>query len=135
MGNNKKAIPLFFIILFILFIITCLPGISISADKTTAKQEVKKETKQEKQQKNPYVKAEISIKIIPAANNTFGYDILIYGRPLIHQPNIPSLPGNEGFTTKERAQKVAEFVVKKIRNNEMPPAVTIEDLNKLDVLK
>jgi len=26
-----------------------------------------------------------------------------------------ALPGNKGFTTKERAQKVAEFVVKKIR--------------------
>ena len=43
--------------------------------------------------------------------------------------------GNEGFTTKEQAQTVAEFVVKKIRNNEMPPTVTIEDLNAMGVLK
>jgi hypothetical protein len=147
MGNNKKTIPLFFIILFILFIMACLPGISISADKTTGKQEVKKETtqeikkdvtkeaKQKKEQKNPYANVEIIIKIIPAAKKTFGYDILLYGRPLVHQPNIPGLPGNEGFTTKERAQKVAEFAVKKIRNNEMPPTVTIEDLNNMGVLK
>ena len=53
----------------------------------------------------------------------------------MHQPNIPGLPGNEGFTTKERAQTVAEFVVKKIRKNEMPPTVSIEDLNKMGVLK
>jgi hypothetical protein len=45
------------------------------------------------------------------------------------------LPGNDGFTTKERAQTVAEFVVKKIKNNEMPPMVSIEDLNKMGVLK
>ena len=53
----------------------------------------------------------------------------------MHQPNIPGLPGNEGFTTKERTQTVAEFVKKKIRNNEMPPTVTIEDLNNMGVLK
>ena len=52
----------------------------------------------------------------------------------MHQPNIPGLPGNEGFTTSERAQKVAEFVVEKIRNNGMTPSVSIEDLNKRGVL-
>ena len=88
-----------------------------------------------KQQENPYAKAEITIQIIPSANNTFGYDILLYKRTLVHQPNIPVLPGNEGFSTKEKAQTVAEFVVKKIRNNEMPPTVTMEDLNTLGVLK
>jgi hypothetical protein len=45
------------------------------------------------------------------------------------------LPWDEEFTTRERAQKVAEFVVKKIRKNEMPPMVTIEDLNKMGILK
>ena len=86
-------------------------------------------------QKNPYANAELTIKIIPSTNHTFGYDILLYGRPLVHQPSIPGLPGNDGFTTKEKAQKVAELVLKKIRNNEMPPTVTIEELNSLGVLK
>jgi hypothetical protein len=84
---------------------------------------------------NPYANADISIKVISSANNTYGYDILVYGRPLVHQPNIPGLPGNEGFTTKKRAKTVAEYVVKKIRNNEMPPTVAIEDLNTMGVLK
>jgi hypothetical protein len=86
-------------------------------------------------QPNPYADADISIKVIPSVNKTYGYDILLYKRPFVHQPNIPGLPGNEGFTTNERAKTVAEFVVKKIRNNEMPPTVSIEDLNKMDVLK
>ena len=128
MGNIKSTTPIFLAALFMLFIVAGVPGTSISADEAVGKQEVK-------QQKNPYANAEITIKIIPSANNTFGYDILLYGRPLVHQPNIPGLPGNEGFTTKERAQTVAEFVVKKIRNNEMPPTVTIEDLNNMGVLK
>ncbi len=79
--------------------------------------------------------AEMTIKIIPSVNDTFGYDILMDGKLLIHQPSIPGLPGVEGFITKEWAQKVAEFVRKKIRNNEMPPTVTIEDLNNMGVLK
>lgn len=109
--------------LFLLFIFAGLPGIATSADETV------------KQKDNPYANAEITIKIIPSTNNTFGYDILLYGKPLVHQPSIPGLPGNDGFTTKERAQKVAELVLKKIRNNEMPPTVTIDELNSLGVLK
>jgi len=112
---------------FILFVFIALPGTSISAEESAGKEVT--------HQKNPYTNAEITTKIIPSANNTFGYDILLYGRPLVHQPHIPGLPGNEGFSTKERAQTVAEFVVKKIRKNEMPPTVTIEDLNRMGVLK
>ena len=123
MLSIKYSVSICLAALFMLFIFASLPETSISADDTA------------KQSQNPYANAEITIKIIASANNTFGYDILLYGRPLVHQPNIPGLPGNEGFSTKERAQKVAEFVVKKIRKNEMPPTVTIEDLNHMGVLK
>jgi hypothetical protein len=114
---------IFLAILLILFIFVGFTDTSISADEA------------EKQQKNSYAKAEITITIIPSSNNTFGYDILLYGKPFVHQPNIPGLPGNEGFTTKKKAQTVAEFVVKKIKNNEIPPTVAVEDLNSMGVLK
>jgi len=125
MRNNKNAITIF---LAVLFIFVLLPETSIKANETAGKKEAK-------EQKDPYTNAEITIKIIPSVKRTFGYDIILYGRTLVHQPNIPSLPGNEGFTTKERAKTVTEFVVKKIRKNEMPPAVTIEDLKNMYVLK
>ena len=69
-------------VLCMLFLVTSLPGTSLSADETTGKQEVKPEAKPEvqpetKQQENPYAKADITIKILPSANNTFGYDILL----------------------------------------------------------
>jgi hypothetical protein len=114
--------PIFLVVLFILFIFADIPGTSISADEAV-------------KQINPYTNTEISIKIIPSTNNTFGYEILLHGRPFVHQPSIPGLPGNQGFTTTEKARTVAEFVVKKIRNNEMPPTVTIDDLNDMGVLK
>ena len=123
LSSKSPITPLFLAILFTLFIFSALPGTSISADQDV------------KQQKNPYANAEITIKILPSTSKTFGYDILVYGRPIVHQPTIPGLPGNKGFTTGKRARTVAEFVVKKIRNNEMPPTVTIEDLNNMGVLK
>jgi hypothetical protein len=123
----KYPIPFIsLIVLFTPFVFAGLPWTSISAEAAD---------KELKQQKNPYASAELTLKIIPSVKNTFGYDILKDGKPLIHQPNIPGLPGNEGFTTKERAQKVAEFVLQKIMRNEMPPTVTNEDLNAMGVLK
>jgi ABC-type transport system involved in multi-copper enzyme maturation permease subunit len=127
MGKRKFLSLTITVGLLTLFFFVCLPGISLSADSPSAQVP--------KQQENPYAKAEITIQIIPSANNTFGYDILLYKRVLVHQPNMPVLLGNEGFSTKEKAQTVAEFVVKKIRNNQMPPTVTMEDLNTLGVLK
>ena len=133
--NNKTKSPILIAILFTFFILAGLPQISFSVDKTAGKKEVKKEATQQKEKNNPYTNAKITTKIIPSANKTFGYEILLNGRTLVRQPNIPTLTGNEGFTTKEKAQKVADFVVKKIRNNEMPPTVTIDDLKKMGVLK
>ena len=135
MRNKKITSPIFLTALIMLFILGGLPGVSISAEGNAVKKDVKKETTQQKGKDNPYANAEISTKIISSAHKTFGYDILLNGKPLVHQPSIPAMPGNDGFTSKEKAQKVANFVVKKIRNNEMPPTVTIEDLNRMGVLK
>ena len=125
MRNNKIIILLAVLLMLFIFV-----GVfeTSSANDTVGKKEVK-------QQNNPYTNSEITIKIIPSIKKTFGYDILLQGKPFMHQPNIPTLPGNKGFTTKERAQKVAEFVVKKIRKNEMPPTVISDDLNNMGVLK
>ncbi|MGB3076887.1 MAG: DUF4907 domain-containing protein [Chitinophagales bacterium] len=38
--------------------------------------------------------------------NTFCYDVFAAGKLLIHQTNIPGLPGNDVFKTKEDAVKV-----------------------------
>lgn len=76
----------------------------------------------------------ITSKIISTYNNTWGYDILVESKLMIHQPTIPGMPGNEGFKTKEAAQSVADLVVSKIKKGEMPPSVTIEELKKLKTL-
>lgn len=90
------------------------------------------ESKDEKQGSS--TDSNIRFKIIPAANYTWGYDIYLENELTIHQPTIPGLPGNEGFKTKEAAQKVAELVVEKMKKGEMPPTVTEEELKKLKAI-
>jgi len=52
---------------------------------------------------------------------------------LISQKSIPALPGNDGFKEQAQAMQVAELVMQKIRNGEMPPTVTVEELNALGI--
>ena len=77
---------------------------------------------------------ELTYKIIRSTSNTFGYDVYANGRLQIHQPQIPALPGNKGFATKEAAEKVARLVIRKIRKGEMPPTVSIEEMKNLKVI-
>ena len=67
--------------------------------------------------------------------SAWGYDIFIDEKLYIHQPTIPSVPGNNGFKTEADAKKGGEFVAYKIRNHIMPPSVTPEELDSLGVYK
>lgn len=127
MRQDKHARHFFAALLSVLMICVLLPGASFSggkADGPAAGPE-----------SNASAGMELSIRIIFGAGNTFGYDILRNGKPFIHQPNMPGLPGNEGFKTREGARKVAELVAGKIRNGLMPPSVSVEELKRLGVLK
>lgn len=78
--------------------------------------------------------AALTYIIIDAPNSTFGYDVLMDGKLMIHQTSIPAMPGNDGFSSKDDAAKVAELVMYKIRKGEMPPTVTTEELKSLHVI-
>lgn len=63
----------------------------------------------------------------------WGYDIYANGSLLIHQTSIPTLPGNDGFENEADAQKAAEIVVGKIKNNIMPPSLSEDELKSLGI--
>ena len=102
------------------------------------------EKKKQQPQENPYKNAKIEVK---AMDNTksknaddvkvggFGYDIYIFDALYVHQPNVPAINGNRGFKTKEQAQHAGDLVAYKIKNNIMPPSVSIQELDSLGVLK
>ncbi len=75
----------------------------------------------------------LTYKIITVVNGTFGYDIFNGDHKLIHQISIPGLPGNQGFSRKEDAEKVAGLVVKKLNRHVVPPTVTIHEMDSLKV--
>lgn len=61
-------------------------------------------------------------------DGTWGYDILSAGKVLIHQPNIPAIPGNQGFELETHATQVAQLVVRKINAGILPPSVSSEEV-------
>ncbi len=66
-------------------------------------------------------------------SNSFGYDIIVDGRVYVHQPNIPARAGNNGFISEEQAEKVAQLVLKKIKMNILPPTVSVDELDSLEI--
>jgi hypothetical protein len=97
--------------------------------------EVAKSSDTTKPKDNPYKNAKIDIVTYKVDTLGWGYDILLWSSRYVHQPSIPALPGNRGFAEDSLARKAAEFIVKKIRNNIIPPSVTIQELDSLGVLK
>jgi hypothetical protein len=86
-------------------------------------------------QENPKPEVEkFTFRIIPAAENTFGYEILDQGKILVQQKTIPAMPGNKGFQTEDDAKKCADFVISKLNQNIMPPSVTPEELDSLGII-
>jgi len=76
--------------------------------------------------------SDTTYKIIASDANTYGYEILINGKPFIRQKNIPGIPGSTGFKRKEDAEKAAKLVLKKINAGIMPPSI---DKHELDSMK
>ena len=90
---------------------------------------------------NPYEKSEITVEVFKvdslenSGSTGWGYDILINGQLYIHQPNIPAVMGNNGFSSEEKAREAGELIISKIRNNILPPAVTVEELETKGLLE
>lgn len=152
----------FFFLPAIIFLFSCGNGTdkakTETADSTAEKseqamnpeqkemQEMKEMAEKQKQQpqENPYKNAKIEVKALDNAKSKnaddvkvggYGYDIYIFDALYVHQPNVPAINGNRGFKTKEQAQKTGGLVAYKIKNNIMPPSVSIQELDSLGVLK
>ncbi len=64
----------------------------------------------------------------------WGYKIMKDGQLSINQPTIPAIQGNRCFSSKEKAEKTAEFIINKMNNNVFPPTISVEELDSLGVL-
>lgn len=102
------------------------------------------ENKPEQQQTtpyNPYTDSKITVEVFKVdsietnGSRGWGYDIMIDGKIYIHQPNVPAVMGNNGFSSEELARAAGEYIVSKIRKNILPPSVTPEELDSLGLLE
>ena len=82
---------------------------------------------------NLYQNSQITYKIIQGIDQTYGYDISVEGRLMVHQPNIPCIVGNKGFRNKTDAKKVAELVIQKIRIGILPPTIVVNEMKELNI--
>ncbi|MCX6292837.1 MAG: DUF4907 domain-containing protein [Sphingobacteriales bacterium] len=125
--------------LFFILIIVC----NISVNAQISNKSKKKSTQKNVQNKleapafpssESFKNAKLTYKIISAPNNTWGYDIFKDGSMCIHQNSIPGVSGINGFATKQKAEKVAQLIVTKIQNGEMPPTVSKEEMKAVGAL-
>lgn len=49
-------------------------------------------------------------------DNSWGYDIYKDNKLFIHQPNIPAIEGELGFSSEEKAKLTAHLIIQKLKN-------------------
>jgi hypothetical protein len=89
-----------------------------------------KETTLSEADKSPY---QVIVEETPGCG--WGYKIMKDGQLSINQPTIPAIQGNRCFSSKEKAEKTAEFIINKMNNNVFPPTISLEELDSLGVLE
>lgn len=72
--------------------------------------------------------------VITQNNSGFGYQILKDGKLIIDQPTIPAIQGNQSFSSREKAQKTADYLIEKLNKGHFPPTLSVEELDSLSVI-
>ena len=73
------------------------------------------------------------IRIYAVGNSGYGYAVYQGERRLIDQPNIPGVPGRSPFRSREEARRTAQLVNLKLQAGLFPPAVSMQELDSLQV--
>jgi hypothetical protein len=71
--------------------------------------------------------------IIKADSVTYGYSIYANGNLYIQQTTIPAMAGSMGFNDTLSAATIAKLTIQKIKQGEMPPTITTDDLKKANI--
>lgn len=62
----------------------------------------------------------------------WGYDILANDTLFIHQQQMPAVEGTRGFESQQDAATVAELVIKRMKNKQVP-TIYLKDLDSLTI--
>ena len=64
----------------------------------------------------------------------WGYDVLVNDSIFIHQEQMPAVEGKRAFTSEADAAKVANLIVQRIKNRQLP-TVYLRDLDSLQIAR
>lgn len=64
----------------------------------------------------------------------WGYDIYVDGKRAIHQPIIPAIPGNNSFSSEEKAKSTGMFAIDKMKRTGSLPTITKAELDSLGTI-
>ena len=75
-----------------------------------------------------------TIEVTENAEFGWGYQLFKDGKLMIDQKHIPAIQGEQGFTSKENAEITGNYILRKIKNGEFPPTVSVQELDSLGVI-
>jgi hypothetical protein len=78
--------------------------------------------------------SEYTFLTVQNQNSEWGYQLFKDGQLMINQQNIPAIQGNKGFSSKNDAEKIATYILEKVKKGEFPPTISVEELDSLGVL-
>jgi hypothetical protein len=81
------------------------------------------------------IAAQFQYFIIKADSSSYGYSIYANGCLFIRQNTIPAVAGTRGFADTATAAATARLVIQKIKQGEMPPSITIDELKKIKAIQ
>ncbi|MGC8864883.1 MAG: DUF4907 domain-containing protein [Bacteroidales bacterium] len=84
--------------------------------------------------KNDKTTDSLAIQVYRVDKKGWGYRILKKDKPFINQPFIPSIGRKISFSDSLQASRIAQLVVKKLRNNIIPPAISQQELDSMGVI-
>lgn len=83
---------------------------------------------------NNYNKTQYEIVVTANPNGGYGYDIYINNELYINQPFMPGIATNKGFASYNEARIVARFIINKIIKKQIPPTISLHELDSLKTL-
>lgn len=93
------------------------------------------ETKNPKDENKPISKSNWSYKVTFISEGNWGYQLFDGATMVINQSSIPSIPGVNGFDSREKADKTAKHIIQKLEKGIFPPTVDRQELDSLGVLR
>lgn len=74
----------------------------------------------------------LTSRVFMAPNKTYGYDILMNGKVIYHQPAFSRVPGDHDLVikNKEQATAASEIIIQKIMKGEKP-VLSADELRKI----